>query len=121
LLVRAAWPKVTHDAEAAVKVATRFEHVRQLVSALREVRTSYKVAPKQKVDCAIKTAGAPSNELREDGSLIATLANVQITDIGPATVKAADAASTTVGGLELYLAGLVDKDAEKIRLTKRIA
>mgnify|MGYP000588183009 CR=1 FL=1 len=121
LLVRAAWPKVTHDAAAAAKVATRFENVRQLVSALREVRTSYKVAPKLKVDCAIKTAGAPSTELREDAPLIATLANVQITAIDSATMRSEDAAAVTVGEIEMYLAGLIDKDAEKIRLTKRIA
>jgi len=121
LLVRAAWPKVTYEPTAAAKVATRFENVRQLVSALREVRTSYKVAPKLKVDCAIKTAGAPSTELREDAPLIATLANVQITAIDSATLRSEDAAAVTVGEIEMYLAGLIDKDAEKIRLTKRIA
>ncbi len=118
LLVKAPWPKAKVHGDGAAAVEARFESIRQIVSALREVRTSYKVVPKLKVDCAIKTPGPASETLREDANLIATLANVQITAMGAQVEKAADAASTTVGELELYLAGLIDKDQECARFKK---
>ncbi len=121
LLVKAPWPRAMLDADGAAKVEARFESIRQIVGGLREVRTSYKVAPRLKVDCAIRTTGPASESLREDMPLIATLANVRITAIGPATMRSEDAAAVTVGELELYLAGLIDKDAEKTRRSKHIA
>ena len=131
LLIRAGWPTVRHHEENAGRVEARFESVRQIVSAIREVRTTYKVVPRQKVVCSIKTAGPASAELSTDLNLIATLANVDLggsagtgpsgpVRVGPHIEKPTDAAATTVAGMEIYLHSLIDAGAEKTRLTKRV-
>ena len=55
LLIRAAWPAARLDEEGAAKAEARFEAARQIVAALREVRATYKVPPRQKLACSIKT------------------------------------------------------------------
>ncbi len=131
LLIKAAWPTARHHEENAAKTEARFESLRQIVSAIREVRTTYKVPPRQKVACSIKTAGPASAELSADLNLIATLANVDLggpagtgpsgpVRVGPHIEKPADAAAATVAGMEIYLHSLIDAGAEKTRLTKRV-
>jgi len=121
LLVRSGWPTAgLHEGKAA-EIEARFESTRQIVSAIREARSTYKVPPRNKVPAAIKAPNDKLERLRDDKDLIATMANVEIGAFGAQTERGEDAAAVTVGDVEIYLSGLIDKGAEKTRLEKRLA
>ncbi len=118
LLVRAPWPKA--DAGAIDKDAEEtFARVQEAVVMVREVRASNKVPPREKVDVSLKVLDDTYARLAEHRSVFETLANVQVTAIGPDVTKPADAAAVVRPAVELYLHGQLDTDAEKDRLTKR--
>jgi len=118
LLIHASWPKVSEGLIDAAAEA-EFEFVQRVVGTIREVRTTYKVPPRQKVNCSARCAGPVAARLLALEPFIETFANVELHEIGPKVEKATDAAATVVGDLEVYLHGLVESDAEKARLTKR--
>jgi valyl-tRNA synthetase len=114
LLVKAAWPCASEslrdpEAEAA------FERVRELVTAIRELRTQCQVSPKQTVEVSVKT------EQPVEASLIEALANAKLVEVGAAMVRPADAAAAVRPMGEIYLHYAVDPDAERQRLAKRLA
>ncbi|MCE9589638.1 MAG: class I tRNA ligase family protein [Planctomycetes bacterium] len=118
LLIHAKWPMVSETLIDTTAEA-EFEFVQKIVGAIREVRTAYKVPPRQRVNCSAKCAGPVAKRLLDETHAVETFANVELHEIGPKAEKPADAAATVVGDIELYLHGLVQADAEKARLTKR--
>ncbi len=119
LLVTAAWPRIDEvlvddEAERA------FGLVQQVVGGLRQMRTTHQVPPRQKVTLSVQAPDDMAKELTTHCTLIETLANVELAAAGSKVVKPADAATTLVEGASLYLHGLVDADAERTRLNKRI-
>ncbi len=119
LLVRAAWPKVDAsviDAEAEATVAG----LQRIVVALRQVRTTHKVPPRQKVPCSIAAGADAASTIATHRGLIETLANVRVAQVAPDLAKPADAVEALADGVRLYLYGLVDPQAERARLRKRL-
>ncbi len=119
LLVCAAWPDPDpgmRDGEAE----EQFGFVQSLVSAVRQVRTQYKVPPRQKLTCSGRAPAAMAQRTLVLRPLIETLANVELGDVGPKSDRPADAAATTAGRIELYLHGLIDPEQERQRLEKRL-
>ena len=119
LLIHAKWPVIPaqlHDDEAE----REFELVRKQVSAIREVRTTYKVPPRQRVLCTAKAPGPLAQKMLEHRLLIETLANMEAGEIGPRVEKPAHAAGTVVGDVEIYVHNLVEATSERDRLTKRL-
>ncbi len=119
LCIRAGWPKVDQklidtDAER------RFDLLREVVSAIREARSTYKVPPRDKVNCSAKAPADQAEALDDLRGLLETLATIDLGEVGPDVAKPSDAAATVVGDMEIYLDGLVDADAERQRLTKRL-
>jgi len=120
LLAVASWPELTADFEDEDALTT-FRLIQETVSAVRNVRSSQQLSPKETLDL---TATAPADQaalLRDAAPLIQGLGNVNVGDIGPQVTKPNGAATVTIGGTELYFAGAVDTAAEKDRLTKRLA
>lgn len=119
LLVRAAWPKVDPnliDAEAEAA----FAGLQRIVVALRQVRTTHKVPPRQKVPCSIAAGAAAIDTIATHRGLIETLANVRVAQVAPDLARPTDAVEALVDGVRLYLHGLVDPEAERARLRKRL-
>ncbi len=119
LLIHAKWPVIPmqlHDDEAE----REFELVRKQVSAIREVRTTYKVPPRQRVLCTAKAPGPLAQKMLEHRVLVETLANMEAGEIGPGVEKPAHAAGTVVGDVEIYIHNLVEATSERDRLTKRL-
>ena len=117
LACRAAWPAAGgRDAEAE----ERFALAQRVVASLREVRTTYKVPPRQQVAVATKAPAELAARVEAVRPLVEALANATLTAVGPAVTKAQDAAAAVDGELEHYVAGLVDAGAERARLGKRI-
>jgi valyl-tRNA synthetase len=119
LLILAAWPKVAHEL-IDPHADAEFALVQQVITAIRQVRTTYQVPPKQRVKCSAKASGPMAQRLLAQRLLIETLANIEGHEIGPGVEKPADAAATVVDDVEIYVHGLVRADAEKARLSKRL-
>jgi valyl-tRNA synthetase len=119
LLIRAPWPKA--DAKLSdANTEADFELIRALVGAIREVRTTYKVPPKQKVACSLKAAADLAARLLPHRALLETLANLTISAIGPEVAKPASAAAVSAAGVEAYIHDLIEAGAERQRITKRL-
>ncbi|MCC7408650.1 MAG: valine--tRNA ligase, partial [Phycisphaeraceae bacterium] len=119
LCITAAWPTAAPSLMSET-AETDFELLRSVISAVREVRTTYKVPPRQKITASAKASAALSAKLLEHRGLLETLANIEPHEIGPHACKPDDAAATVVGHVEIYLHGLVDAGEERKRLTKRL-
>lgn len=122
LLVRAAWP-VADDGLIDEQTETEFGFVQQVVTAIRQVRTKLTVPPKNSVPCTVKTNNALAARLLDHRVLIETLTNTRIDaeQVGSDTTKPDDAASAVIGDLEVFLHGVLDAGAERVRLEKRLA
>jgi len=119
LLVKAPWPKA--DASRVLPdVEKDFEFLRQCTSGIREARNTYRIAPRQKVVVTVKAPAPIAQKLVESGHIISTLASVEAREYGPKVDKPANAAAVVVGDVEIYLHDLVDADAERTRIAKRI-
>jgi valyl-tRNA synthetase len=122
-LIIAPWPEydsnfIDQDAEAKMSL------LMDLIGGVRNIRAEYSVPPSRKVTALIN-GGDLSEMLRNHHEMLSRLANVD-----PGTLQIEDqiaqppdqAASVTLGMVTVYLplAGLVDLEAEKKRLTKEI-
>jgi valyl-tRNA synthetase len=110
-----AWPK----AGKAAAAPKDFALLQDLVGAVRNVRSEYKVEPAKKVDATL-IAGAKTKLMKDNAAIIRTLARLENLTIVAKGEKPKDAASARVGGVEVHLplAGLVDMAKEKARLEK---
>lgn len=119
LCIKARWPQA--DAKLIDEAAERkFELVQQVTGAIRNIRNEYNLPPKQSVQAAIKAPAHLAPIIEAGRGLIASLAVVEIASIGPAARSGADAAVAVLGEIEVFLEGLIDRGAEKQRLTKRL-
>ena len=113
------WP-TPDDALISDDVEAQFERVQILVSAIRQVRTTNKVSPRQTVPVSAKAAPEVADRITARKALIETLANCELIAAGPSQTKPDDAAATVAVDVELYLHGLIDRSAERDRLTKQL-
>ncbi len=119
LLVRAPWPKVSPTL-IDPQVDAAFDRVQSLVGAVRQIRTTHKVPPRQSVACSARASRQVSDELAAHLSLMQTLMNAEPMRVGPDVSRPDDAAAALVDDVEIYVHGLVDRDEEHRRLDKRL-
>ncbi|MBL4702564.1 MAG: valine--tRNA ligase, partial [Phycisphaeraceae bacterium] len=117
LLVHAAWPVAT-DALIDEDAAKEFDLIVNVVTAIRQVRTAYKISPRQQVVCSVKATGDNKARLETSAGLLKTFAAISELNIAVDTTKPQNAASAVLGDMEIYLHDLVDADEEKDRLGK---
>lgn len=108
-LIHARWP--TPPVGVSLADAGEFDRVRELVSALRNVRNEHKVEPKRVLE-TVRVAGALSDEAF---AYIEHLAGVKRVAGGDAS----GAAKVIAAGVDLLVLGVVDTQAEAQRLAKR--
>jgi valyl-tRNA synthetase len=121
LLVTAQWPRadaggINPGAEA------RFALLRELVRSIRNVRSQHNVPPSKKIEVAAEADADPARVLGENLELVKSLAQLSEFTVRPSGTSAAipaDAAAVAVGGVKLYVMGIVDRQAELARLTKQ--
>lgn len=119
LLCTAAWPKL--DGSLIDEQAEQqFEQVRELVNAIRNVRSEHQVPPKRKITLHVSAQAAKA--IAAAPGLVETLANVEsISSSRPETGAAAVAFRAM--GEEMFLTNLadaIDAGAEKDRLGKQL-
>ena len=120
-LIGAEWPKaqalakyVDDDAERAIDL------VCETISAVRSTRARYRLSPKQQLDVVVKAQADDVALLEAQRSLVQNMANTASLSIAPDAEKP-EASTVVLGtGIETFivLAGLVDFEAERARLTK---
>jgi valyl-tRNA synthetase len=120
LLVKAVWP-VADDSLIDTDSIKEFDLLVDVVTAIRQVRTAYKVPPRQQLVCSIKASGDNASRLTTSGGLLKTFAVISDLTVAANLAKPQNAASTVLGDMEVYLHDLVNADEEKERLTKLIA
>jgi len=118
LLAKAPWPAI--DVRLIDPAAeAEFEHVRSLITAVREVRALHNVNPKRKIKVHFNAAMKPLNDFER--GLTASLAQVSEysteSPTGPSVSFTFDALEHHVSDL----ADAVDADAEHTRLSKLIS
>lgn len=108
------WPKAK-----AASAPKEFALLQDIIGAIRNVRSEYKVEPAKKIDATL-VAGAKTKLLKENAAVIATLARIETLTILSKGEKPKDAAGAMVGGVEIHLplAGMVDLVKERVRLEK---
>ena len=119
-LIIAEWPQA---GERDLDAEQEFGRVIEIVRAVRNARAEQKVEPARWID-AIIAAGEHRASIEAQRQVIATLARVKADTLVVAEAAGAPgkALSLVVGDMVVYLplAGLVDLDAERARLTKEL-
>ena len=119
LLVKASWPKVD-EAWIDAKTEAAFKNIQQVVTAIREVRTTYKVPPRKRERWSAKSPAVVAEALSPHIALIESLSNATAAQIGPDVSRPEHAASSLVGDLEIFVHDLIDSNEERRRLSKRL-
>ena len=119
-LILADWPVASEfmkyrdsNAERAMVMVT------ETISAVRAVRSRYKISPKQSLSIVVKAENPQDcTLLKEQAHLLESMAHAEELLIEQAPGKPKEAAVTLVAGLEVYvsLSGIVDFEAERSRL-----
>ena len=115
----ARWPERRREVPAG---GGEFERVRAVVSAVRQVRSDYNLAPGRTIDVRVVPAAGARDVLEGEAALIGRLARCELTVASDAGPEAA-AHVLLAGGDEVVvpLAGLVDLEKECQRLRTELA
>ncbi len=110
------FPSAWHDPA----METRMGRMQELVGVVREVRNSYKVDLKARVDASVRCTGTLAKDLRTLTPFVQLLAGVGRLECGPDVAKPSQSATRVGPDMEVYvsLAGLIDVAAEAQRLHK---
>jgi valyl-tRNA synthetase len=118
LLVHAAWPTghaVWRDPSAERQIA----RMQQVVTAIREGRARYAVAPKDRIPLRIQASGETAAALAPTRDLLAAMAGAASVEIGPDVQRTPDSATVVVGDCRAFLLGVVDPAKERDKLRKQ--
>jgi valyl-tRNA synthetase len=116
LLIKAAWPQVGSFAEASEHI---FPKVQEVVGAIRNLRNGSNVPPKQSVTVSFAAAAEPARQLSENREVIELLATCAVKDVRPDLQPPANSARATAAGVEVFVEGLVDPNADVQRVQKQ--
>lgn len=123
-IMTAAWP--TADvAETDDEGARVFDTMQDLISAIRNIRSEYNVAPGREVPATVNIAseGKLLSAVEAHRHYFKRLARLGDLEIGMGLARPDACAAAVVGGSEVFipLAGMIDLDVERERLRKEIA
>jgi len=117
LVVHAAWP-AAEEAWRAADVEANVGTMQEWCVAIREARARYQVAPRELVEARFQADGATAEVLRATAGLLANMAGLGATTIGPDEQRTKDSATVVLGDSKVYLLGVVDLDKERQKLQK---
>jgi valyl-tRNA synthetase len=118
LLIAAGWPETRPDREAD-EIERRFDQVRDVIRGIRELRARYNIPPGREMEAVIKAFGPSSAVLEAHRNLLIHMGRLSGLTISDSAERPATAGTQVVGDVEIYLAGAVDPDKEKAKLTKQ--
>ncbi|MBN1939831.1 MAG: valine--tRNA ligase [Candidatus Aminicenantes bacterium] len=120
LLLRAPWPGPNSRWEEDTLEAD-FELAFGLVRAVRDLRARHGASPSLKLAVSVKASDAETAILGRLQALVLHLANLESLEAGPGVIRTSGASVQVVGGLEIFVPGLVDPAKERERLAAKRA
>lgn len=124
-LMIAQWPNadeltglIDEDAERSIEL------VKATISAARSVRAHYGISPKEPLEMVVSVGdNANADLLNKEGEFIKSLAHLKSFEVSINAEKPSQSVAVVSAGITIYLplAGLVDFDAERAKLTKQCA
>ncbi len=118
LLMLASFPQADprlNYPEAEAKIQT----LQQITRAIRDIRNQYNVDIKRVLETTIQADTADAAVISGGVDIIESLANTRLVAIGPDAEKPLNAATAVVGTTRVFVAGVIDREAERARLEKR--
>ena len=115
--MQAAWPS-GDAAWRAEDVEADVATMQQWCVAIREARARYQVAPRERLQARFQADDASADVLRRTAPLLANMAGLAETSIGPDEQRTKDSATVVLGDGKAFLLGVVDLDKEKAKLQK---
>ncbi len=118
----AAWPEPVADFEAP-EIEADFPLVQATVRAIRNIRSRLSIPPRRSLDAVIRASDEIIARIRTASETIRHLATVDRLTAAPAADRPRASATEVVESVQVFvpLEGVVDLDAERQRLRKRIA
>ena len=118
MLMVSEWPKIEKQM-ADAQSEKDFSILRDLIVAIRNVRSGFSVPPKEALNLTLRS-GTSSALLLENSEVLKRLARLGDVRVGE---KPQGAVAIMAGGIEAYLelGGMIDLAKEKTRLEKEIA
>jgi valyl-tRNA synthetase len=116
-LILANWP-IAGKTDTAAEAA--FGKLQDVIVAIRNVRNEYKVDPKKPVTVSLSTPADLKSQIESNRELIEVLAICTIATIGENLPAPANSARAMAAGIDVFVEGVIDPDAEKTRKEKLI-
>jgi len=119
LLIEQSYPRGSAD-DIDEEAEGRMAVLRDIVTSVRNVRAAYRVSPGARIPVRVRAAEPKAGLIREATDAIQRLANVSALEVGAGVAKEKGSAATPIGDIEVVvpLAGVVDIEAERARLTR---
>lgn len=114
-LIRASWPEFPAEWIDS-EVEDQLAFAQEIIRNIREVRAQYQASGPLNV--SVRATGASVNALEATAHLVKNLAQLEEYTISADATRASDAATKVVRDIELFVAGVVDLEAERARLEK---
>lgn len=110
------WPALANPAVDAV-----FEDLQTATRAVREVRSTQNVPPKQPVNVVVKAPPERVASLQREAHVIRQLGNVGDLRIDPHATRQPGAATLVLGDMQIFVLDVIDTAAERKRLESELA
>ncbi len=119
LLATAAWPE-RRPAWKDPALEERFRFIADTVRAVRDVRSKYQVPPAARLRAVARASGAQAAALEQCATVLIGTAGLASFEVSSHAQRGPDAATALAGGVEIYLAGVVDPEKERERIAKQV-
>jgi valyl-tRNA synthetase len=120
LIITAPWPQPqTRWEDEAVE--TDFAVAVGVVRAVRDMRARHGISPAQKLAATVKAAGSEAEALARLETLVVHMGNLESLTVAPDPARPALSVVQIVGGMEIYVPGLIDPAKERARLESQRA
>lgn len=118
----APWPECD-AARQDPQIEARFARFQEALRSVREIRSRQNVAPKKRIEFAIRCDAEAADLLRPMVPYFESMAEAEATAFGPDVQAPALSANVTVSGMEIFvdLADLIDVEAEIARKKQELA
>ena len=116
-LIHATWPG---GGETNAAAEATFGKLQEVIVAIRNVRNEYKVDPKKPVTVSLSTPTDLKSQIEANRELIEVLAICTVATIGENLAAPVNAARAMAAGIDVFVEGVIDPDAEKARKEKLI-
>jgi valyl-tRNA synthetase len=118
LCIQAAWPTPDPGREDSA-LEVEFDALREVIRRIRDLRSSYTVAPSVRLPCAVKARGEALASLRRLSHHAVHLARLSELVLGEDVARPPRSATHVLGDLEIYLGEVLDPQKERERLEKQ--